>query len=270
MQTQHSTRRGSIPRRCARRRYGVDRQYWERYVPSESITVCNVSDCLRSVQDDDCDLAVFGRMELAWASPSEDDARDLIYQEFLAGEITFHLVTLYSSPAAQTVPSVSGAIAELWKSGYIPATLHSQPPPSHPSSYNRSPLLLSSPEAVFTGLSILLAFILVLLVLAIRDLATRKERAVQTKIPEARPLKMESPAVPRSGNTLSLGSLSPKDGAGRPGEDWMQAVPVDDAHVQGIQNIQEYENELSAVPQANPSLGVSDSVFSLFKVEKKK
>ena len=224
---------------------------------------------MKKFKDDDCDALILGRLELAYATKDDSNWNsegELLLQEFLPSEMTFTLLTLHTD----LLDGVNGEIEGLWMSGVVTRTLKEAAAERDFATDVSEPVLLTTPEAVFTGLTILLVFILLLLALAIRDLATRKERAVQTKIPEAQPLREEVPSPGLRGNTLSLGSFSPKDGGGRPGEEWMQAVPVDDIHAQGIQNIQEYENELSAVPQANPSLGVSDSVFSLFKLEKRK
>ena len=237
-------------------------------MPAHTLMVKEAGECVRAVQTGDCAVAVLGRLELAHTDRQEhgwNEENDLILQELLTGEVAFRLIT----SSEQSISSLNRDISALWLSGAIPTATQTASDSLNSHTRLRSPILLTSPEAVFTGLTILLVFVLLLLALAIRDLATRKERAVQTKLPEAQPLR-EVPSPTQRGNTLSLGSLSPKEGAGRPGEDWMQAVPVDDVHAQGIQNIQEYENELSAVPQANPSLGVSDSVFSLFKLEKRK
>lgn len=243
---------------------------WGNYVPARTLVVNEAGECLKAVQREDCGAAVMGRLELAEANRKEEgwnEDKDMVLQEFLTGEIAFRLITLH--PASLT--PLNSNISAQWLSGAIPSALQAATLSLNAPTRLQFPLLLTTPKAVFTGLTILLVFVLILLALAIRDLATHKERAVQTKLPEAQPLRQEAQSQPgQRGNTLSLGSLSPKEGGGRPGEDWMQAVPVDDAHAQGIQNMQEYENELSAVPQANPSLGVSDSVFSLFKLEKRK
>lgn len=247
----------------------IPNQIWANYVPAQMLLVKEAGACLRAVQDEECAAAVLGRLELAYTDREEsgwNEDNDLILQELLTREITFRLITT----SGQSLSSLNSDISALWLSGAIPTAIQSVSNSLNSHTRLRSPILLTSPGAVFTGLTILLVFVLLLLALAIRDLATRKERAVQTKLPEAQPLRQEMPSPTQRGNTLSLGSFSPKEGGGRPGEDWMQAVPVDDVHAQGVQNIQEYENELSAVPQANPSLGVSDSVFSLFKLEKRK
>lgn len=132
------------------------------------------------------------------------------------------------------------------------------------TNYSRYSLVFQEFTVILVGISILAVFILVVGIMCL------------IYKPPPKDSKSQDPGASKSflskgkSHTISLDqSLSNRLGSGRP-EEWVnKAVDINDEKAHKIKNVQDYENELSAVIPVMSSFGSDKSLASLIKSSRK-
>lgn len=229
-------------------------------------------ECLDNVVNGDYEMGIVGKLELAHSLYINEKSRYknyLIYSE-TPHETQFSLVFSTSASQEYNIHQINLHIRTLWDSGYILSSIENYTTYIDiPSAYTSS-FIFNSTRIILVGTTLLVFFILAILfstaVLVLYKSNSRKSN-------RDRDLALSARALLRSRNqTLSLERSNHLDqqGHGRPEPEWVhKAVAVDDEHAQRIKNIQDYENELSAVAPVFPSFVSSESLLSILKLENK-
>ena len=225
-------------------------------ITSNTISLDN---CLQKLSNGDVDAAIIGKLEL-FNLNTEEYKKFIIYDN-LRTEIFFHLMT---KPGNNSQYDYS--IQKLWNNQIIPQIYSNYSNLSY-KTFSRYSLVFQEFEIILVGISILVIFIAII---AFRYVFYKplpiKEAKDEEPSPSSRSLLSRNPS-----HTISLDqSVNNRlSGEGRP-EEWVnRAVDINDENAHKIKNIQDYENELSAVNPAAPSFGSEKSLISLMKLTKK-
>ena len=231
-----------------------------------------IEECLDKVVDGDYEMGIVGKLELAYSLYMNEKSKYknyLIYSE-TPHETQFSLVFSKSPSQQYDIYQLNLHIQALWDSGYILSSIQNYTTYIDiPSTYTSS-FVFNSTRIILVGTTLLVFFILAVL---FSTAALILYRSNPRKSSQERELALSARALLRSRNqTLSLERSNHFDqqGHGRPEPEWVhKAVAVDDEHAQRIKNIQDYENELSAVAPVIPSFVSSESLLSILKLENK-
>lgn len=230
-------------------------------------------ECIDSVIEGDYDITVLGKLELAHMLYSDNDSK---YENYCIYSETPHesqFVLVFSEDNSEEISlyEMNLNIKTLWERGDIHSIIDEY---THiidiPSSYKHS-FIFNSTRIVLVGVTLIVFFVItIIFTTGVMILCRTKQK----KRIQEREVALSARGLLKSRNqTLSLERSNHLDqqGYGRPENEWInKAVAVDDEHAQRIKNIQDYENELSAVVPVIPSLVSSESLLSILKLENKK
>lgn len=231
-----------------------------------------IEECLDKIVDGDYEMGIIGKIELAHSLYMNEESRYKNYLIYTETPHETHFSLVFSSSASQqyNIYQLNLHIQALWDSGYILSSIQNYTIYINiPSTYTSS-FIFNNTRIILVGITLLVFFILAIL-FSTAALILYKSNSRKTN--HERELALSTRALLRSRNqTLSLERSNHFDqqGHGRPEPEWVnKAVAVDDEHAQRIKNIQDYENELSAVAPVIPSFVSSESLLSILKLDNK-
>lgn len=223
-----------------------------------SSEVNTLENCLNRLENYETNAVIFGNLQISTVTPSK--LQRFIIRNSPGHEIFFNLLFMPGT----NLSTYNSLITNYWKTSIIPQ-IYSKYSTS-PTSFNRFSLVFQEFTIVFIGLSLLafFGFIIALCSLFYKPLEN-SEIIEEEPSPSARSLLSKNPS-----HTISLDqSISNRLGSGRPDEWVDKAVDIQDENAHKIKNIQDYENELSAVKPAAPSFGSEKSILSMINSNKK-
>ncbi|CAG9334125.1 unnamed protein product [Blepharisma stoltei] len=247
-------------------------QYWTNFNTDASHDT--LKNCLNDLKDEDYDGVLAGRLELSYFVKQHDSWNDdssLILHDTISNEIFFHLG--FSSKNTELLTEINKILQDLWTNKVIFQITQKYYENLSINYREKYTVIFRIAPLVLAGLTIIIVFIGALLVIGLVKIIKNKKEVNQKEIEDGANSSRALLSAREHGNTLSLerSNLRAQQGAGRPEGEWVnKAVNIEDENAHKIKNIQDYENELSAVPPARPSLVASDSLASLFKPEKSK
>ncbi|OMJ65731.1 hypothetical protein SteCoe_37710 [Stentor coeruleus] len=216
--------------------------------------------CLKAVKDNDFTSAILGKMELNRFS--QEEMHELIIRDASSHLLFFHLIL----PNSLQTKDFDDKIKNYWNT-FVIQQVASNYINFEYKSYSKFSLIYQEISIIFVGISILVIFLLIVILRHFMYKPTEKKNKDQRESknseasPSSRSLLARNPS-----HTLSLDqSVSNRYGTGRP-EEWInKAVDIRDENAHKFKDIQDYENELSAVNPANPSNISDKSLLSLIK-----
>lgn len=216
--------------------------------------------CLHSVRVNDFTSAVLGKMELNRFS--QDEMHDLIIRDASSHLLFFHLI-LHNSLQTN---DFDDKIRKYWNTFVIQQVTSKYINVDY-KSYSRFSLIYQEISIIFVGISILVIFSLIIIIryFMYKPIEKKNKDQRESKNSEASP-SSRSLLARNPSHTLSLDqSVSNRYGTGRPDEWINKAVDIRDENAHKFKDIQDYENELSAVNPANPSIISDKSLLSLIR-----
>ena len=222
-------------------------------------SVNSVEACLEQLGNGSVDVAILGRLELSTV-PAQKYQHFIVYDSW-GTEVFFHLLF----PPGTPMDPYNTLIISYWQN-YVIFQIYSKYSNFSYKTLASYSLVFQDFSVVLVGISVLVLFAGVVAVMCLACKGTGEESQKEEEpSPSSRSLLARNPS-----HTISLDqSISNRLGSGRP-EEWVnKAVDIQDENAHKIKNIQDYENELSAVNPIAPSFGSEKSIMSLIKSTKK-
>lgn len=211
--------------------------------------------CVEDLKDSKVSFAIIGKLELKNFDRSE--IAQFIIRDSLAAHQLFHLGV---KPGTNT-EKYNKILKSYWENGII-SSVYSQYYKKDFRSVSHYSLFFKDFRIVFVGCSFLAVFFTIVFICK----CFCKSPPIARKLNECEPSPSSRSLLERvPSQTLSLEQSVFRAGPGRP-EEWInKAVDIQDDNAHKFKNIQDYENELSAVEPAHPSNMTDRSILSLMK-----
>ena len=211
--------------------------------------------CVEDLKDSKVSFAIIGKLELS--SFEQSEIAQFIIRDSLAAHQLFHLGF---RPGTNT-EKYDKALKSYWEKGII-SSIYSKYYKKDFKSASRYSLFFKDFYIVFVGCSFLAVFLTVVFICRCfcKSPPATKSLSECEPSPSSRSLLERLPS-----QTLSLEQSVFRAGPGRP-EEWInKAVDIQEDNAHKFKNIQDYENELSAVEPVHPSNMTDRSILSLMK-----
>ena len=216
----------------------------------------SVETCIDELESSEVSNVIIGKLQLNQVSKHK--ISKYIVRESSLGPQFFHL----SLPPGTDTDKYDKILQKYWKNLIISSITSKYSPESY-KSLNHFSLFFQDFYLIFAGMSFLALFALVLLFF--KCFASKLNKNLKSEPSEPSPSSRSLLARIPS-NTLSLDQSGyNRVSQSRPDEWINRAVDIQDDNAHKFKNIQDYENELSAVEQVHPSNMTDRSLLSIMK-----
>ena len=216
----------------------------------------SIDKCIDELESSEVSYVIIGKLQLNQVSKHK--LSKYIVRESSLGPQFFHL----SLPPGSDTSNYDKILQKYWRNHIISSVTSKYSPESFRSS-NHFSLFFQDFYLIFTGMSVLALFALVLLFF--KCFGSRFNKNLKSEPSEPSPSSRSLLArIPSHTLSLDISGYN-RVSQSRPDEWINRAVDIQDDNAHKFKNIQDYENELSAVEQVHPSNMTDRSLLSIMK-----